>query len=48
MFKTYQYATNEKKVTASLKHIVNVKGARGKSHRKIIGKGKSRMGKKMW
>jgi hypothetical protein len=29
MFNTYQYATNDEKVIASLKHIISVKGAHG-------------------
>jgi len=29
MFNNYQYATNDKKVITSLKHIVNVKCAHG-------------------
>jgi hypothetical protein len=52
MFKTYQYATNDEKVIASLKYIVSVKGAHGnlqkKSYGQKIGKRKARMGKSMW
>jgi hypothetical protein len=34
MFKTYQYATNDEKVIASLKYIVSVKGAHGNLQKK--------------
>jgi predicted nucleotidyltransferase len=52
MFKTYQYATNDEKLIASLKYIVNVKGAHDnlqkKSYGQKIGKRKAKMGKGMW
>jgi hypothetical protein len=52
IFNTYQYATNDEKVIASLKHIVSVKGGHGnlqkKSHGPKIGKGKAIMKKGMW